>query len=92
MVNVRLAQDWTDGTGTAHSAGELIEVDAATLAELEASGVVGGGEWAGPTGGSGGSGDWAGPTGGGTGSAEWAGPTGGSGGTDWAGPTGGGND
>jgi hypothetical protein len=74
MVNVRLAQDWTDGTGAAYSAGDMVEVDAATLAELESSGVV---EWAGPTGGSGGT-DWAGPTGGG-GDANWAGPTGGGG-------------
>jgi hypothetical protein len=102
MVYVRLARDWTDGTGAGHTAGDLVDVDAVTLAELEATGVVApegvgtleSASWAGPTGGSG---DWAGPTGGSTGgggttqTAAWAGPTGGDGGdsTDWAGPTGG---
>jgi hypothetical protein len=59
MVHVKLEQDWTDTTGAAHSAGDTIEVDAVTLAELEAAGVVtaeqkddkGGRKdsWAGPT-------------------------------------------
>lgn len=79
MVYVRLARDWTDGTGTAHQAGDMVDVDAVTLAELEATGVVtdksASTDWAGPTGGS---------------DTEWAGPTGGSD-TDWAGPTGGGS-
>jgi hypothetical protein len=40
MVYVRLAQDWTDDGGTAHIAGDMVDVDAVTLAELEADGVV----------------------------------------------------
>jgi hypothetical protein len=40
MVQVRLARDWTDGTGADHDAGDLVDVDAVTLAELEATGVV----------------------------------------------------
>jgi hypothetical protein len=40
MVYVRLAQDWTDSSGTEHSAGAMVDVDAATLATLEATGVV----------------------------------------------------
>jgi hypothetical protein len=80
MVYVRLASDWTDGTGAAHHAGDMVDVDAVTLAELEATGVVApGGDWVGPTGG-GGTGDWVGPTGGESG--DWVGPTGGSGGDD----------
>jgi hypothetical protein len=39
-VQVRLARDWTDGTGADHEAGDLVEVDTITLAELEATGVV----------------------------------------------------
>jgi hypothetical protein len=39
-VQVRLARDWTDGTGSEHTAGDLVEVDTITLAELEATGVV----------------------------------------------------
>jgi hypothetical protein len=35
-----LARDWTDTTGTAHAAGDLVELDTITLAELEATGVV----------------------------------------------------
>jgi hypothetical protein len=53
MVYVRLARDWTDSTGAAHAAGEMVDVDAVTLAELEATGVVSSvekGDWAGPTG------------------------------------------
>ncbi len=62
MVYVRLARDWTDSTGAPHHAGDMVDVDAVTLAELEATGVVApnGGDWVGPTGGSG---DWVGPTG-----------------------------
>jgi hypothetical protein len=99
MVYVRLARDWTDTTGAGHTAGDMVDVDAVTLAELEESGVVtpeGEGmyestEWAGPTGDDG---DWAGPT---DGSGDWAGPTGGSGDevvqtAAWAGPTGGEDD
>src|SRR5262249_43565174 len=68
MVQVKLARDWTDGTGTVHAAGDIVEVDTVTLAKLEASGVVQPG-WAGPTGGGK---DWAGPTGGGK---DWTSPT-----------------
>jgi hypothetical protein len=61
MVYVQLDGDWTDGEGVNHSAGESIDVDAATLARLQAEGIVsesgsgsGGGEahtdWLGPTG------------------------------------------
>jgi hypothetical protein len=39
-VQVRLARDWTDTTGNEHAAGDLVEVDTITLAELEATGVV----------------------------------------------------
>jgi hypothetical protein len=82
MVYVRLARDWTDATGAAHAAGDMVDVDAVTLAELEATGVVtpsgngasGGGEAVGKGAGA----QWAGPTGEG-GSAQWAGPTGGGG-------------
>jgi hypothetical protein len=57
MVYVQLAQDWTDDDGTTHSAGEMVDVDAGTLAELESAGIVaspseGGDEpvsWPGPT-------------------------------------------
>jgi hypothetical protein len=86
MVNVRLAKDWTDGAGTAYSAGETVEVDAATLARLETAGIVvgpedGGGEtdWPGPTGTDP---DWPGPTGT---TPDWPGPTGTN--PDWPGPT-----
>ena len=68
MVYVRLAQNWTDDSGNQHSAGDMVDVDAAKLAELEAAGIVasgggggGGTQWPGPTG-SGGEGDWPGPT------------------------------
>lgn len=80
MVYVRLAQDWTDPSGTQHAAGDMINVDAATLATLEAGGIV-----TEPTGG------WPAPTGGG-GSTDggWPAPTGGGGSTDggWPAPTG----
>jgi len=41
MVYVRLARDWTDHGGAMHGAGDLVDVDAVTLAELEADGTVG---------------------------------------------------
>ncbi|GAB3811506.1 hypothetical protein [Micromonospora zhanjiangensis] len=60
MVQVRLDGDWTDGQGVNHAAGETVDVDAATVARLQAEGIVsesGGGsggdahtEWLGPTG------------------------------------------
>jgi hypothetical protein len=40
MVYVKLAQGWTDSTGMDHPAGAMVDVDAATLAGLEATGVV----------------------------------------------------
>lgn len=40
MVYVRLAQDWTDADGARHAAGAMVDVDAGTLAELEAAGTV----------------------------------------------------
>ena len=55
MVHVRLARNWTDTGGSAHHAGELVDVDAVTLAALEQSGVVRAPDldatvaWAGPT-------------------------------------------
>jgi hypothetical protein len=50
MVHVKLDKEWTDSAGTTHSAGESVDVDAATLAELQEKGVVtDGNEWAGPT-------------------------------------------
>jgi hypothetical protein len=70
MVYVQLAHDWTDGTGAAHHAGDMVDVDAVTLAEMEATGVVTpSGDWVGPTGGGE---DWVGPTDGGE---DWVGPT-----------------
>ncbi|MET7834536.1 MULTISPECIES: hypothetical protein [Micromonospora] len=65
MVFVKLESDWTDGDGVAHSAGESVDVDAATLASLQAEGIVSEGsaggkdknEWAGP----GSTTAWAGP-------------------------------
>lgn len=41
MVYVRLDSEWTDGQGVHHSAGEMVDVDAATLANLQAKGIVG---------------------------------------------------
>ena len=68
MVYVRLAQRWTDQQGNEHAPDSMGDVDAGTLAELEAVGVVAeaslslggagedpdGGGWVGPTGGEGG--------------------------------------
>ncbi|HEX7746570.1 MAG TPA: hypothetical protein VF462_15070 [Micromonosporaceae bacterium] len=80
MVYVRLEQEWTDKDGATHAAGEMVDVDAATLASLQQEGVVAGEKeaWAGPTGTD--DANWAGPTGTedptGTEEANWAGPTG----------------
>ena len=40
MVYVLLARGWTDSVGAAHAAGDLVNVDAVKLAQLEAGGVV----------------------------------------------------
>jgi hypothetical protein len=64
MVFVRLNGDWTDGDGVSHSAGEMVDVDAATLAVLQSEGIVTEGSGGGKEGT-----DWAGP-----GSTNWAGP------------------
>lgn len=59
MVYVRLEREWVDG-GRTYTAGDMVDVDAATLASLEASGVVAepdetgatsepDGPWVGPT-------------------------------------------
>jgi hypothetical protein len=90
MVQVRLARTWTDAGGAAHGAGDLVDVDAITLARLEACGVVTPNEssdpqsdeptreWAGPTGPTDDdeTAQWAGPTGDDDSQADWAGPTG----------------
>jgi len=39
-VYVRLAMPWADPSGTVHCAGEFVDVDVVTLAELEEQGVV----------------------------------------------------
>jgi hypothetical protein len=68
MVYARLAREWTDNGGAAHTAGDMVDVDAVTLARLEADGVVASTEksgttvlaaWAGETGPDP---DWAGET------------------------------
>ncbi|MBQ1027298.1 MULTISPECIES: hypothetical protein [unclassified Micromonospora] len=64
MVYVMLKSDWTDGNGVAHSAGDSVDVDAATLAQLQAQGIVG----EVPGGGKDGT-DWVGP-----GGTDWVGP------------------
>jgi len=52
-VLVRLAAEWTDPFGTAHNAGDVVDIDVITLAELEERGVVHNmsepEEWNGPT-------------------------------------------
>ena len=64
MVDVRLEKEWTDDAGIVHSAGATVDVDAATLAELQGQGIVGGEKagWVGATGGGEGT-DWVGATG-----------------------------
>jgi hypothetical protein len=39
-VYVRLAVDWADPSGAVHGAGEFVDIDVVTLAELEERGVV----------------------------------------------------
>lgn len=60
MVYARLEKDWTDPSGVDHSAGEMVDLDAGTLAKLEEEGVVS--EWIGPTSEKVGT-NWIGPTG-----------------------------
>src|SRR5690606_37973261 len=101
MVYVRLARDWTEADGARHALGAMVDVDAATLAELGAAGTVsepadlpGGLAGAGgrlSTGG-GGTGGQGGETGGGSGGGSGgSGGTGGGGGDSpdggWAGPS-----
>ncbi|MDG4765185.1 hypothetical protein O7632_13930 [Solwaraspora sp. WMMD406] len=50
MVYVKLDKDWTDGSGVSHAAGEMVDIDAATLAKLQQEGIVDESEWIGPTG------------------------------------------
>ena len=58
MVYVMLRSDWTDSNGVTHPAGDTVDVDAATLAQLQAQGIVGelpgkgkdGTDWVGPGG------------------------------------------
>jgi hypothetical protein len=59
MVQARLEKSWTDDSGKTYSAGESVDLDAATLAELQEKGIVK--SWAGPTSSQ--------PT------SKWAGPT-----------------
>jgi hypothetical protein len=54
-VYVRLTAPWTDPAGGVHGAGDLVDIDIVTLAELEEQGVVdngepgvGGPDWVGP--------------------------------------------
>ena len=61
-MQVKLARDWTDPTGASHHAGDIVEVDTVTLAELEQTGVVTP-NWAGPTDTPAKPDAWAGPTG-----------------------------
>jgi hypothetical protein len=46
-MQAKLIRDWTDPQGVTHPAGSTIDVDAVTLAQLEAAGYLG------PTGGGG---------------------------------------
>jgi hypothetical protein len=52
-VYVRLAVDWADPSGAVHGAGDFVDIDVVTLAELEERGVVENAdeidkEWVGP--------------------------------------------
>jgi hypothetical protein len=51
MVYVRLQRNWIDSEGRNHQAGDMVDVDATTLAELEGQELVVepvSGGWAGP--------------------------------------------
>jgi hypothetical protein len=39
-VHVRLAAPWVDGTGTPRGRGDIVDIDAVTLAQLEEAGIV----------------------------------------------------
>jgi hypothetical protein len=65
-VYVRLAAAWTDPAGGVHGAGDLVDIDIVTLAELEEQGVVDNGEPGGP--------DWVGPGVEDDDTASWVGP------------------
>jgi hypothetical protein len=60
MVQARLEKAWTDDSGKTYSAGESVDLDAATLAELQEKGIVK--SWAGPTAPPSDTKKWAGPT------------------------------
>jgi hypothetical protein len=51
MAEVRLDKEWTDPAGVTHAAGDTVDLDERTLAELREAGVVGDAAdaWAGPT-------------------------------------------
>ena len=40
QTTIRLLQDWTDGTGVHHSAGDQFEVDSSVAQELCAKGIA----------------------------------------------------
>jgi hypothetical protein len=63
MVHVRLDKEWTDADGNTHAAGDTVDVDAATLADMQEKGIVEEEKsgWAGPTDAD--TANWAGPTG-----------------------------
>jgi hypothetical protein len=39
-VQVRLARSWVDGAGVSHGRGDVVDIDAVTLAQLEEAGIV----------------------------------------------------
>lgn len=72
MVYVKLERDWTDEVGRRYRAGQTVDVDAVTLANLEAQGLVtepvgeaDPSSWGEPTGTEPGTNSWGEPTGGG---------------------------
>jgi hypothetical protein len=67
-VYVRLAAEWTDPAGGVHGAGDYVDIDAVTLAELEEQGVVDNGDEPVQP-------DWVGPTEEGDATEAWVGPT-----------------
>ena len=75
---VRLAAEWTDPFGVAHSAGDVVDIDVITLAELEERGVVHNmsepEEWNGPTEAAAEEEQWNGPTEAAE-EEQWNGPT-----------------